>query len=165
MLSKPKGFRSAILAAAVLVLLCVASVVYESTAVSSCHSARLSVLLATEQLGRIQRSMDAGQTISDDGWDLVEVYLGNAQAKLAPMAFCHGAFVEKQAEFRWNASKDGSLEKGDELQLALEGLQQAQDALAITANAGYFSTLIRHIVNPDSCVLCEAVRTLQEPLA
>lgn len=68
-----------------MVLLCVADAAYESAVASSCHSARLSVLLATEQLGRIQRPRDAGQTIGDDGWDLVEVYLGNAQAKLAPI--------------------------------------------------------------------------------
>lgn len=68
-----------------MVLLCVADAAYESAAASSCHSARLSVLLAAEQLGRIQRLAGAGQTIADDGWDLVEVYLRSAQAKLAPI--------------------------------------------------------------------------------
>ena len=157
--------RGTILAATMIVLLCLAGVAHESTAVSSCHSARLSVMLAVEQLGRIQRSIDADKTIDDDGWQFVEVYLGNAQAKLAPMDFGHGALMENQATSRWNAAKNGSLEKGDELQPALEGLQQAQDDLAIAASAGYFSTLLGHIVNPDSCALCEAARMLQEPTA
>lgn len=165
MLERLRKHRGTILAAVTLVLLCVAGVAYESTAVSSCHSARLSVLLAVEQLERIQRSVDAGQTIDDDGWDLVEVYLGNAQAKLVQMDFGHGALAERRAASRWNAAKDGSLEIGNDLQSVLEGLQQAQDDLAIAANTGYFSTLLGHIVNPDSCVLCEAARLLQEPTA